>query len=62
MKHTDAFPTVLLVVQFECGSIGGGDEGSRGVLWEASELSAGVFLEERHILVLELHRLFCAVP
>ncbi len=59
--HTDAFPTVLLVIQFESGSVGSGYEIRGGVAREASQLAASVLFEEGDILVLELHGLFGTV-
>ncbi len=62
MIHTDAFPPILLVVQFECGSVGRSDETHGCIPWEASELATAIFLEEQNIFVLELNSLFGVIP
>ena len=52
---------LLLVIQFESGSVGSGYEIRGGVAREALQLATSVLFEEGDILVLELHGLFGTV-
>jgi hypothetical protein len=60
--HADTFPSILLVVQLQSGSISRRDEMRRSIPREASELARVVLPEESDVFVLELDRLLGTVP
>ena len=60
--HADSIPSILLVVQFQSGSVSRRDEMRRSIPWEASELATVVLPEESDVFVLELDHLLGTVP
>jgi hypothetical protein len=60
--HADTFPSILLVVQLQSGSVSRRDEMRRSIPREASELATVVLPEESDVFVLELDRLLGTVP
>ena len=58
LVDTDPFVSILLIVQFECSAVGGGDEGGVGCPGQATKAAVCILFEECDVFKFELHCLF----